>query len=949
MNLLKKGSFALLLGLCLALLPVGAAAETEGEEIQTETLDAEGILQAGGLLLPAERTDGLLGAADRIQQLVDMLLPPIRNWDGVSEEITVDLTSYDYTVDELKQSVSLLLNDHPELFYLSGRYSWSYLGNRAHSVIFTCDTSYSARDIEQFRQTTSLVLRGVEESWTDEQKALYLHDYIVTHCEYDETYSKYNAYNALVEGSAVCQGYTLAYRYLLTEAGVHCEAITSVALNHAWNLVTVDGTRYYVDCTWDDPLRTYQDYCGHGNFLRSQAGITSTGHDSTDWVDESGGNAYNIIDTGTKYETGAYWSDCTTSIPHIGQLWAYASQSGDVYVHDYSGNTDHLLYNAANDVWYVWNEGSKRWASKYVHLATDGKYFYASCPQHILRIGTEGETQAFVTLGDDEKNQGYIYGIRAEGDKLYYRLYTSSSAESFVLENSVPFSGGAAAELSWVFIRADDVRAGFDDKSGKNTYTYPAIIEGEDGSVTLLEPAPGVGLYYWTATKFGYPFQLIPVDKNAAEERFAFTSSGTFEDLDYEDGILSYKGNNWRVDPEAQIWAVPAGGGDAAHYASLSEAVSEHFRNLFQGNIYFVTSGEQGTPAAEVYFLSVPLPNYTVTFDANGGNVSPGSAVVTFRNRYGELPVPVYSFLPDGSDVTVDYDFEGWYTKSEGGTRITENDTVELSANHTLYAHWRDPRQLGWAYIYSAINALGYDTANQVVLYPYNAVLNGEFTSLRLLEPLQEDVPGLYYWHYTKYGCPADLTKVPDGSEPRITAISSDTLRFLNFNGETRSLGYMGRQWRVSPEARVWMIHEDGSAPTRVSLGDAVDSEFQHWLKGSLYLVAASDTDNTVAEVYFLGEGVDEITEPRFATVSANGNTVTAEVMLPAGVEATLIAAAYTEDGRMASRAAAEPLSGSAAPTMKLNTAKAAYIRLFLLDSTTAAPLCAFHEEKLPV
>ena len=72
--------------------------------------------------------------------------------------------------------------------------------------------------------------------------------------------------------------------------------------------------------------------------------------------------------------------------------------------------------------------------------------------------------------------------------------------------------------------------------------------------------------------------------------------------------------------------------------------------------------------------------NYTVTFDANGGSVSPVSKSVTFGLAYGSLPTPVWN----------DHDFDGWFTAASGGTQVTSTTTVTQAANHTLYAHWTE-------------------------------------------------------------------------------------------------------------------------------------------------------------------------------------------------------------------------------------------------------------------
>ncbi|MDD3546157.1 MAG: InlB B-repeat-containing protein [Kiritimatiellae bacterium] len=75
---------------------------------------------------------------------------------------------------------------------------------------------------------------------------------------------------------------------------------------------------------------------------------------------------------------------------------------------------------------------------------------------------------------------------------------------------------------------------------------------------------------------------------------------------------------------------------------------------------------------------------YTVTFNAQGGDVAPENKVVTFDSAYSELPVPV---LPP--PVRVDYTFGGWFTMpGGGGSRVGEETTVSIPQDHILYAKW---------------------------------------------------------------------------------------------------------------------------------------------------------------------------------------------------------------------------------------------------------------------
>lgn len=86
----------------------------------------------------------------------------------------------------------------------------------------------------------------------DYHKALILHDYLILHSEYDQSYSRHAARDILIDGLGVCQAYTEAYELLLRRAGLSCDR--EYGDDHIWNMVCIDGDWVHIDCTWDDPI-----------------------------------------------------------------------------------------------------------------------------------------------------------------------------------------------------------------------------------------------------------------------------------------------------------------------------------------------------------------------------------------------------------------------------------------------------------------------------------------------------------------------------------------------------------------------------------------------------------------------------------------------------------------------------------------------------------------------
>ncbi len=75
------------------------------------------------------------------------------------------------------------------------------------------------------------------------------------------------------------------------------------------------------------------------------------------------------------------------------------------------------------------------------------------------------------------------------------------------------------------------------------------------------------------------------------------------------------------------------------------------------------------------------VKTYTITFDANGGEVGTSTKEVTENSTYGELPTPTR----DG------YNFLGWYTSETDGDKIESETNVTITESQTLYARWEIP------------------------------------------------------------------------------------------------------------------------------------------------------------------------------------------------------------------------------------------------------------------
>lgn len=102
------------------------------------------------------------------------------------------------------------------------------------------------------------------------------------------------------------------------------------------------------------------------------------------------------------------------------------------------------------------------------------------------------------------------------------------------------------------------------------------------------------------------------------------------------------------------------------------------FTNLTDGEEITSTSIVKTTSSIVLYAHWEAL-NYTISFDANGGDSVATTFTVSYGSQYGEtFPVPTRE----------GYSFDGWFDASTGGNMITTTSIVSILDDQTLYAHW---------------------------------------------------------------------------------------------------------------------------------------------------------------------------------------------------------------------------------------------------------------------
>ncbi len=152
--------------------------------------------------------------------------------------------------------------DKPDYFWLANPYSYAIQDN-TFSLTLNSVLSYKKylKYRGQLNSVINSVLKELEPDMSEFERELFIHDYLVKNCVYDEknsdNYNRYTIYGCLVEQSAVCEGYKNAFQLLLSYCGIKSYGVSgslngSDNIDHVWNAVRIDGDYYYTDVTWDD-------------------------------------------------------------------------------------------------------------------------------------------------------------------------------------------------------------------------------------------------------------------------------------------------------------------------------------------------------------------------------------------------------------------------------------------------------------------------------------------------------------------------------------------------------------------------------------------------------------------------------------------------------------------------------------------------------------------------
>ncbi|MDD6678385.1 MAG: transglutaminase domain-containing protein [Firmicutes bacterium] len=262
--------WALILVMCLSVLPVGVfAEETDRAPDDMGVLKRKEVAAAEPAELPAIFFGETVQAAAYSWRnvLKNRMEAAFKNMETTMDVSDLGITTARADINEILYVISALVRTRYS--YMEGGFYYVYNGSSVTDLEFEFAAGYGdsngnpnrskiQANLKSFDAAVSAACSYAAKGSSDVEKAMLLHDYLARQNNYPDLNNlpqhTYDAYGCLVEGSAVCNGYAYAYSYLLEKCGITSCVTSSEGMNHAWNLVYMNGGWYHVDITWDDPL-----------------------------------------------------------------------------------------------------------------------------------------------------------------------------------------------------------------------------------------------------------------------------------------------------------------------------------------------------------------------------------------------------------------------------------------------------------------------------------------------------------------------------------------------------------------------------------------------------------------------------------------------------------------------------------------------------------------------
>lgn len=351
----------------------------------------------------------------------------------------ISLRDFNISVNDIGAIFYSVVCENPDIFYVHISDFESTSENDTGKLVsirpyYIFEPDKIPEKKEKFDKAVNYILSGVDKSWSDVYKCRYLHDMINQYVEYDMDVKNNDpnlrtAYGALIDNIAVCDGYTLAYNYLLGKLGIEAHYVQSLKMVHAWSMVKIGGKYYHVDTTYDDP-----SYDTLGKSLHSYCLVSDTELKADkvhhDWITSAKASDKSL--------DSVWWRNISTFIFPINGYDYYVNQKygssvyGALMKREISSGTSKVVEKVTTR-WTLEDNSDAFWEKAYCCLTFDGNYIYYNDTKTVYRYKPDGSANYEVLYKKPSALRHNIYGIALNMEsKLYISIKSSPNVKDVV-------------------------------------------------------------------------------------------------------------------------------------------------------------------------------------------------------------------------------------------------------------------------------------------------------------------------------------------------------------------------------------------------------------------------------------------------------------------------------------------------------------------------------------
>lgn len=181
--------------------------------------------------------------------------------------------------EEMEQIIVAVMMEQFQFFYLNPRKIGILQSGLqyAFSFEYIYDKKQAVQLSEQIERQADFILSQIIKMEMDDYgKCLAVHDYMTENICYqfsalsvNYAYDAFTAEGSLIKKQAVCEGIAKGIGYLLNKLGIENIVVCGFSdidgerVNHAWNMVKLEGNYYHIDATWD--LQEINHFTNHSH------------------------------------------------------------------------------------------------------------------------------------------------------------------------------------------------------------------------------------------------------------------------------------------------------------------------------------------------------------------------------------------------------------------------------------------------------------------------------------------------------------------------------------------------------------------------------------------------------------------------------------------------------------------------------------------------------------